>query len=355
MILTYAKRRRKSCLAPIGTKRRVRVNMERRFEKKVEVNGEIALHEGYIYHGYLQIACVDLQKPFHAAKRYITWDPTQSTATRPLALQQNSVWYTYGWDLTKNICELYNNTGYILNLYTYSPYGTVTADGDVTQPIQWSSEYHDTELALIYYNFRYYNPTDGRWTRRDILGEDAGNNLYVYVYNASTNTIDYIGLKQIKCTVTIVWGHGGDVDQYIEDNYQNYDPTTTAFGPFGCQVAPAPSGYAIPGFPNLQNSNLGDKNRGQENNKKNNAGLNPNGGKSPQDRRQGFANAFKQALKSALQEAENICKNSCCKSVDVILKRIGARSGKDGTNELRRRLKDTNSSYKHLTSYEKRK
>ena len=68
MICTCAKRRRKSNLALIGTKRRVRTNMGCCFEKKVEVNGEIALHEGYIYHGYLQIACVDLQKPFQTAK-----------------------------------------------------------------------------------------------------------------------------------------------------------------------------------------------------------------------------------------------------------------------------------------------
>ena len=214
---------------------------------------------------------------------------------------------------------------------------------------------YDAELGLVYYNFRYYNSLDGRWTRRDILGEDAGNNLYAYVYNASTNTIDYIGLEQTKCTVTIVWGHGNDVDQYIEDNYQNYDPTTTAFGPFGCQVAPAPAGYAIPGFPNLQNSNLGDKNRGKENNKKNNAGLNPNEGKTLKDRRQGFANALKQALKSAQQEAKKICENSCCKSVDVIFKGIRARSGTKGTKILGRRLKDTNSIYKDLSSYEKRK
>ena len=188
-----------------------------------------------------------------------------------------------------------------------------------------------------------------------MLGEDAGNNLYAYVYNASTNTIDYIGLEQIECTVTIVWGHGNDVDQYIKDNYQNYDPTTTAFDPFGCKVAPAPAGYAIPGFPNLQNSNLGDESRGKENNKKNNAGLNPNEGKTPQDRRQGFANALEQALKSAQQEAKKICKNSCCKSVDVILLGIDERSGTEGTKELRRRLKDTNSRYKHLSSYEERK
>ena len=70
MILTYAKRRRKSCLVPFGAKRRVRVNMGRRFEKKVEVNGETTLHEGYSYHGYLQIACVNLQEPYQAAERY---------------------------------------------------------------------------------------------------------------------------------------------------------------------------------------------------------------------------------------------------------------------------------------------
>ena len=39
---------------------------------------------------------------------------------------------------------------------SYTPYGTVTAEGDVTQPLQWSSEVYDPELALIYYNYRYY-------------------------------------------------------------------------------------------------------------------------------------------------------------------------------------------------------
>ena len=168
--------------------------MGRRIWKKVEQNGATTLHEGYIYHGYLQIACVNLQKPYQAAERYITWDPTQPTATRPLTLQQNSVWYTYGWDLTKNICELYNNTGYILNLYSYTPYGTVTAEGDVTQPLQWSSENHDVDLGLVYYNYRYYNPADGRWTRRDPEGENIGYNMYLLLEDLPTNNTDYIGL-----------------------------------------------------------------------------------------------------------------------------------------------------------------
>ena len=33
----------------------------------------------------------------HLALWYITWDPTQQNATRPLALQKDGAWHTYGW------------------------------------------------------------------------------------------------------------------------------------------------------------------------------------------------------------------------------------------------------------------
>ena len=36
--------------------------------------------EGRLRVNYLQIACVNLQKPYQAAERYITWDPTQPLA-----------------------------------------------------------------------------------------------------------------------------------------------------------------------------------------------------------------------------------------------------------------------------------
>lgn len=52
--------------------------------------------------------------------------------------------------------------------YSYSPYGEVSISGDVTQPIQWSSEYPDSEIALVYY-YRYYIPENGCWIRRDPL------------------------------------------------------------------------------------------------------------------------------------------------------------------------------------------
>ncbi len=177
--------------------------MGRRATKKVELlsapdaeTGEstttVTLHQRYIYRGYLQIACCDLTREAHPHLWLITWDPTQPTATRPLAIQKDATWYVYGWDLTKNICEVFNNEGYMNNtvIYSYSPYGAVTAEGTTSQPIQWSSEFYDEELGLVYYNYRLYNPIDGRWICRD---REQANNLYVNVVNAPVNNVDVLG------------------------------------------------------------------------------------------------------------------------------------------------------------------
>ena len=167
----------------------------RRATKKVTTNGSITLHQRYIYRGYLQLACCDLTRSGHPCLWLLTWDPTQPIATRPLAIRKDGTWYAYGWDLTKNICEVFGQHGYLRTAYTYSPYGEVTADGDVTQPIQWSSEYNDTELALVYYNYRHYNPLAGRWMGRDIIEDIDGSNLYNYVQNRVVSFLDLLGLK----------------------------------------------------------------------------------------------------------------------------------------------------------------
>ena len=166
----------------------------RRATKKVTTNGSITLHQHYIYRGYLQLACCDLTRSGHPCLWLLTWDPTQPIATRPLAIRKDGTWYAYGWDLTKNICEVFGQHGYLRTAYSYSPYGEVTADGDVTQPVQCSSEYNDTELALVYYNYRHYNPLDGRWIGRDLIGENTENNLYEFVNNSSILRFDVLGM-----------------------------------------------------------------------------------------------------------------------------------------------------------------
>ena len=167
----------------------------RRATKKVTTNGSITLHQRYIYRGYLQLACCDLTRSGHPCLWLLTWAPTQPVATRPLAIRKDGTWYAYGWDLTKNICEVFGQHGYLRTAYSYSPYGEVTADGDVTQPIQWSSEYNDTETALVYYNYRHYNPLGGRWIGRDMLGEKASINSFLYVENFPHGRLDKLGLS----------------------------------------------------------------------------------------------------------------------------------------------------------------
>ena len=90
--------------------------------------------------------------------------------------------------------EVFDGQGTVAAAYDYSPYGQVASTGDLVQPVQWSSEMNDAELSLIYYNYRYYNPADGRWINRDPIAEEGGWNLYGFVGNNSVGSIDRNGL-----------------------------------------------------------------------------------------------------------------------------------------------------------------
>ena len=163
--------------------------MGRRATKKVTVNGSVTLYQRYLYRGYLQIACCDLTRSNHPCLWLITWDPSQPVATRPLAIQKDGTWYTYGWDLTKNICEVYGQHGYIRTNYTYTPFGLSRTRGDVTQHITWSSEFHDSEIDLLYYSSRYYSPHSGRWICREPK-QDA-NLIYLYSFCGNNGVWKY--------------------------------------------------------------------------------------------------------------------------------------------------------------------
>ena len=131
----------------------------------------------------------------------------------------------------------------------YTRFGTARAGGEVTHPLQWSSEVHAPDLALIYYktpdgckggwtcakhapggrgaegrlrvktpdgckggwtcakhapggrgavgrvriNYRYYNPSDGRWTRRDSIGIEGGMSLHMITGNNPVSKVDQLG------------------------------------------------------------------------------------------------------------------------------------------------------------------
>ena len=173
--------------------------------KKVTVNGTVASHELYLYRGYLQLAALDMLDNRNVL-RTLLWDPLEPVATRPLALVQAASLYCYGWDFNKNVTEVFDARGTLAATYDYSPYGIVGSTGNLVQPVQWSSEMNDEELALVYYNYRYYNPADGRWINRDPIEQfdlsdiinssnnDPIKNYYNFNKNRQPYTIDNLGL-----------------------------------------------------------------------------------------------------------------------------------------------------------------
>ncbi|MEG1480088.1 MAG: RHS repeat-associated core domain-containing protein, partial [Kiritimatiellia bacterium] len=61
-------------------------------------------------------------------------------------------------------------------------------------PFRFSSEVHDDALALVYYNYRHYSPTIGRWCGRDPIGNFFCKGLYVISKNHRGNHFDWLGL-----------------------------------------------------------------------------------------------------------------------------------------------------------------
>ncbi len=79
----------------------------------------------------------------------------------------------------------------------YSPYGRLLrAEGPMAQknPFRFSTKYTDDETGLVYYGFRYYSPSLGRFINRDPIEEQGGLNLYAAFANDPINHIDYLGM-----------------------------------------------------------------------------------------------------------------------------------------------------------------
>lgn len=58
-----------------------------------------------------------------------------------------------------------------------------------------SAKYTDGETGLLYYGYRYYQSSTGRWISRDPQEEEGGANLYVHTDNSPVGRVDLLGLE----------------------------------------------------------------------------------------------------------------------------------------------------------------
>jgi RHS repeat-associated protein len=81
--------------------------------------------------------------------------------------------------------------------YDYGPFGEVLrAAGPMPKanPFRYSTKFQDDETDLLYYGYRYYNASTGRWVSRDPVEEQGGENIYQFVGNNPVSGIDFVGL-----------------------------------------------------------------------------------------------------------------------------------------------------------------
>jgi RHS repeat-associated protein len=105
------------------------------------------------------------------------------------------------FDGNGNVAALLNaQTAQTSAEYEYGPFGeTIRATGPAASEnvFRFSAKYTDGESGLIYYGFRYYQPTTGRWLSRDPIGELGGLLLYGFVGNNSVSRGDKWGREPV--------------------------------------------------------------------------------------------------------------------------------------------------------------
>ena len=145
-----------------------------------------------------------------------------------LMIKDGSKVYFPGYDGNGNVSGLVDSADGSLDAkYEYAAFGETLRVGGTAiaddNPFRFSTKYTDVDGArkrvdgdtegvarraeeagapwalmrqsgLIYYGFRYYSPSLGRFLNRDPLGELGGSNLYGFVENDPVNGWDYLGL-----------------------------------------------------------------------------------------------------------------------------------------------------------------
>jgi RHS repeat-associated protein len=103
--------------------------------------------------------------------------------------------YYFTRDHLGSVREMTDSSGTIHYRGDYDPYGRQTKlQGDLNPDVGYAGMYYHAASGLNLTLFRAYDSDLGRWLSRDPLAENAGLNLYAYVFNDPIKLIDSLGL-----------------------------------------------------------------------------------------------------------------------------------------------------------------
>ena len=112
-----------------------------------------------------------------------------------------------------HVYALTDETGTLVEAYEYDAYGKATVftgdgsdniwftdDDDKASrsgkdnPYQYTGQRYDPETGWMYYKYRFYSISLGRFISRDRIGYMDGYNLYEYIHSNAINMMDALGL-----------------------------------------------------------------------------------------------------------------------------------------------------------------
>jgi RHS repeat-associated protein len=117
--------------------------------------------------------------------------------------------------------------------YEYDPFGQPTRRSGTLaalNPFRFSSKYEDEESGFLYYGYRFYNASTGRWLSRDPIEEaafalnssietPASGAEYLFLENDPISSIDYLGLAgkyNVKnCQVVVLITHNTTINHIV--------------------------------------------------------------------------------------------------------------------------------------------
>lgn len=168
----------------------------------------------------------------------------------------NSGTYSYAYDGNGNVVALINAAnGDVAAQYEYGPFSEVIrATGPVANvnPFRFSTKFIDDETDLVYYGYRYYNASTGRWLSREPLEENVGVALYGFVANNPFLFVDTDG-RQVFLAQPVQ----GFVRVAGEFGFENFKVPPQYYGPLGNQQVLRPVGLDVtPPIPLMPNPQL---------------------------------------------------------------------------------------------------
>jgi RHS repeat-associated protein len=125
----------------------------------------------------------------------------------------------YHADGSGNVTALINESQAVVARYLYDPFGNIVASSgplaDANRYRFSSKELHPNS-GLVYYGYRFYEPSLQRWINRDPIGVRGGVNLYGFVGNGPLGMLDPFGLEGGWKSIGLTYG-----DQVYRFDYRS--------------------------------------------------------------------------------------------------------------------------------------